>query len=270
MIFVTALFLFLLPTHALSNPSIGFDELAKSFGFLADGDSCVKVKKKDSTEELDKKKRCLSLASHLRTDSALNCMPAQDRMISGAKVGTHKIRGHVTYLAVSPRDYGYDVEIDRHDNVKVTLKIFFQYLHKKNRKTILDEMKNKLERAARIWNHRSPPKVVFRFEAVNKRKEAHFIIPLTNENGRYPYDSLWSTQWNASNLAHEIGHMLGLNDEYDQLNRTLGIKVPVLETECDESSIMCQDYGVPKDFHYYLILRRTLCENKSHFDSLPF
>jgi hypothetical protein len=75
-------------------------------------------------------------------------------------------------------------------------------------------------------------------------------------------------------LAHEVGHMMGLDDEYPQLRKTLGHALGeephwrkdratrVSWLRCDLGSLMCDSKGadsVPLLHHYYAIARRRFC-----------
>lgn len=64
-------------------------------------------------------------------------------------------------------------------------------------------------------------------------------------------------------VAHELGHMMGLDDEYNQLRNTTHMGNPGVDRdECNALSIMCSDtYGDPQSYHYYVLQRRRLCRD---------
>ena len=124
-------------------------------------------------------------------------------------------------------------------------------------------LETKLERASEIWNEQNPLKnrIKFKFKLVQTPEDADYKIDLTHAESRGPYCKQWSTTWNSNNIAHEIGHMLGLDDEYNQI---VGSALPLYhftynESYCNPESIMC-DEGQPKSYHYYMIFRRLLCQ----------
>ena len=88
----------------------------------------------------------------------------------------------------------------------------------------------------------------------NKREAQLNGISLLRKKSRGPYFLNWSTLWDVDNLAHEFGHLFGLDDEYK--NRLGGGSTD----DCDSRSLMCQSWtGSQRDYHYYLILRRAFC-----------
>jgi hypothetical protein len=137
-------------------------------------------------------------------------------------------------------------------------------------------MQRKLDRAADLWTEHSPgEKVRFRFRAVTTDASLpHFDVELVPGEPRVPYDVAWGREWSWHLLAHEIGHMMGLDDEYGQLRKTLGHALgeeprwkedPALKTawfQCNIESLMCDSKGEqsqPLAYHYYAILRRRFC-----------
>jgi hypothetical protein len=103
----------------------------------------------------------------------------------------------------------------------------------------------------------------------------HFDVKLTPGDARTPFDVTWGAEWSWHLLAHEIGHMMGLDDEYGQIKKTVGHAVgadvawdvdPGVKVEwfgCDPHSLMCDSKGeqsTPQRYHYYVILRRRYCK----------
>jgi hypothetical protein len=99
-------------------------------------------------------------------------------------------------------------------------------------------------------------------------------VKLAPGDARTPFDVTWGAEWSWHLLAHEIGHMMGLDDEYGQIDKTLGHAIgaddawdkdPVVKVRwfaCDPHSLMCDSKGeqsTPQRYHYYVILRRRYC-----------
>jgi hypothetical protein len=135
------------------------------------------------------------------------------------------------------------------------------------------EMQAKLARAAAFWTHYSPKDdATFRFVVVESGE--HFAVNLAPGAPRTPFDVTWGADWTWHLIAHEVGHMMGLDDEYRQIKKTLGHVIrkdvtwdadPAVKAgwfECNLKSLMCDSKGedsTPQRYHYYVILRRRFC-----------
>jgi hypothetical protein len=79
--------------------------------------------------------------------------------------------------------------------------------------------------------------------------------------------------------------MMGLDDEYWQLKKTLGHAIgadavwdrdPIVKVrwlECDPHSLMCDSKGeesTPQRYHYYVVLRRRYCTSSRPERPPPF
>lgn len=160
--------------------------------------------------------------------------------------------GQITYVGLFRRTYRYDV-ISRVSGEK----IFRVKVHFKNATPDdLQLAKQKMKRAEEIWNASIWPRdfiYSFRFEVVENEKESHFSVWLKDKT-RGPYDTYWSRGWGPRTYAHEVGHMLGLGDEYETLTG---------RSDCLESSLMCSSSrGQMMVHHYYFVLRRLVNPSK--------
>jgi hypothetical protein len=89
----------------------------------------------------------------------------------------------------------------------------------------------------------------FVFEVVSEESNAHYSVKILDQS-RGPYDQNWARNWSEVTIAHEIGHMLGLGDEY----QTITGKV-----DCLRHSLMClSSTGKLMEHHYYFVLRRLI------------
>lgn len=157
------------------------------------------------------------------------------------------IQGTISYVGIVKKKYIYDVI------VKNKTIIFNVRVHLKNpTATDLNDFKSKLDNAAQIWNSqkiKTDFDYQFQFELVTDETNAHFSVNV-KDSTRGPYDENWSRSWTATAIAHEVGHMLGLGDEYQTLSG---------KTDCWRDSLMCESWTAPpQKHHYYFILRRLI------------
>lgn len=161
-----------------------------------------------------------------------------------------KVEGNMTYVNVIKKKYSYDI-LKSGEVYVLNVRVHF----KDPVGDDLYRLHEKFLAAAEIWNRSRIDvdfKYVFKFEVVNSESEAHFSVNLLDQT-RGPYDRQWSRAWSANTIAHELGHMLGLGDEY----QTLSGKV-----DCLAKSLMCSSsQGNPMLHHYYFILRRLIASD---------
>lgn len=169
--------------------------------------------------------------------------------LSGNHLNLKKsIQGKITYVEFFPKKYIYDV-IYSPNSTDVTLRVKVNFLNANAQD--LENFKKKFVQAEQIWNTNQVPmdfKYKFQFQVVNSSKEAHFSVILLNDT-RGPYDTSWNLNWSGKTVAHELGHMLGLGDEYETITS---------ESFCLPHSLMCSSNGKPMYHHYYFILRRLM------------
>lgn len=158
------------------------------------------------------------------------------------------IKGNLTYIGFVPKKYHHDVIYNK--DVTFVVKVFFFNPEGQD----IPNFKTKFLEAEKIWNsnqHLMPVnfKYKFKFEVVDNYWDSHFAVLLWNDT-RGPYDTNWSRKWSTTSVAHELGHMLGLGDEYETITS---------ESDCLEHSLMCDSFrGKPTRAHYYFILRRLM------------
>lgn len=167
-----------------------------------------------------------------------------------------KIEGTLGYVNnVIKKRYAYDIIImpngERVMNVRIHLK-----------DPVGEDFNNfqqKILTAENIWNQArvsSDFNYSFKFELVTDASTAHYSVNVFDQT-RGPYDLNWGRNWSAITVSHELGHMLGIGDEY----QTLSGKV-----DCLRHSLMCvSSSGKLMPHHFYFILRRLINpESLSH------
>lgn len=164
-----------------------------------------------------------------------------------------QFRGKMTYVGFFKKKYRYDV-FWKNNELVIEVKIGFKGSNVK----YFEEMAKKIELAQNYWNQHKvelqfPYRFSFRYIKFNSKEKPHFIVDLLS-NTRGPYDQFWNYKWSYRTISHEIGHMLGLGDEY----KTLSGKI-----DCFRNSLMCAS-GSIMDYHYYFVLRRLISMSTNH------
>lgn len=159
-----------------------------------------------------------------------------------------EITGNITYIGFVPKKYDYDVIFNSANDVTLKVKVFFINPEGQDN----ENFKAKFAQAEKIWSTNLLPldfKYKFQFQVVNNPFQAHYSV-LLQDDTRGPYDTQWGRKWSATSVAHELGHMMGLGDEYQTISS---------ESDCLEKSLMCDSFkGTPTRSHYYFILRRLM------------
>lgn len=169
------------------------------------------------------------------------------------------VDGNISYLGFFPGNYRYSLRLGRNGTVEITAPIFFHSIDSKISTSGLRIFIAKLAHAELIWNLYNTYKfpVKFRFPLEERRRYSAISATLTEHDHSGPYMTQWTTGWTGNIVAHELGHVMGLDDEYANSLIFSGDKFK----ECDLRSIMCNPPGgAPLAHHYYVILRRAVCQ----------
>lgn len=220
---------------------------------------------------------CLSLRDSMSRDSMAACAPSPEEVWRRPLPARRRVIGDLAYVGIDPREYTYDLVPAKGDDIARTMvevRIHFRGELGGDASAVM-AMQNKLTSAAALWSAHSPGgRMTFRFLAVSSLDNPHFDIDLVPGEPRTPFDLTWGAEWSAHLIAHEVGHMMGLDDEYEQLRKTWGHAIgreaawradPAIRLEwlrCDLGSLMCDSKGeaaVPLPHHYYVIARRRFC-----------
>ena len=158
------------------------------------------------------------------------------------------INGLITYVNVIKKMYTYDILKDDTAGLVINIRVHLKDAAGED----IRQFGAKLKAAEDIWNASRVPadfRYAFKFDLVVSETQSHFSVAVLDST-RGPYDRNWGRNWSPTTVAHELGHMLGLGDEY----QTLSGKV-----DCLQKSLMCRSSsGVPMQHHYYFILRRLI------------
>ena len=93
-------------------------------------------------------------------------------------------------------------------------------------------------------------------------------MPLWLSCGRTPYFSAFRSGWSIPVVAHELGHFLGLLDEYEALSGIFPFypKTPFEGSEGSRMGLSMKSHTRVMPMHHYLVLRRFHCDEPSSRD----
>ncbi|HNT00132.1 MAG TPA: hypothetical protein PLJ27_13525 [Polyangiaceae bacterium] len=126
------------------------------------------------------------------------------------------------------------------------------------------------ENAERYYNRDAeafaiPVHYDFSFTPMAKDQDAdgpvHWRLPLDPTCGRTPYFRSMRSGWSLPIVAHEVGHMLGLLDEYEALSGIVAWypKTAFRGAERSRFGLSMKEESVVLPLHHYLVLRRYFC-----------
>ena len=193
---------------------------------------------------------------HVHTEDTNRYFPRLADLSARPIPSATAITGQLRYGGLVSKPYRYDVLVENESAViEVRIHLKDKDLKTRRRFTTL------LEKVSKGWTEKFPQGLVsfpvsFRFVVVEVRETAHFSISINP----LAMLSLFDTSWHSTNYStgfHEIGHMLGLNDEYDYT----ALLVPFMRyANCEKQSVMCRSEGKKtgeiRVTHAYTILRR--------------
>jgi hypothetical protein len=86
-------------------------------------------------------------------------------------------------------------------------------------------------------------------------------MPLSPTCGRTPYFSAMRSGWSIPVVAHEVGHVMGLLDEYEAFSGLVGFypKTPFPGADKSRMGLSMREHTKILPLHHYLILRRYFC-----------
>lgn len=201
---------------------------------------------------------CLMKSRHLKRDSLEDCLPTEEEALNFRADRKMTIEGKISYMGTIPQAYRYDISPEG-----IEVRIAFKGELGTDEKA-LEETRKKLEYAGDVWTKNAPGgNLNFRFLQVTADQQPHFTVKLSKKNRGTKYNSDWSITDSQKIVAHEVGHMLGLDDEYPVIRSIVWqVKNNVDTRMCNLRSLMCDYYSHNAKLYpyvYYQILRRPYC-----------
>jgi hypothetical protein len=149
---------------------------------------------------------------------------------------TQEIEGKRTYFHLFRKNYRYGIRTDEIKNqITIELNLHFypsktylsrlEKLHRTDHpdkkyypqlEPLMKEVEKNLKLAEKTWNSQAPSGVKFQFRRVEEPNLAHYSIKLVTVFAAL-YDRFIMAPAPSYMLEHEIGHMLGLDDEYSMV-----------------------------------------------------
>ncbi len=205
---------------------------------------------------------CLMKKRNLKRDTLKNCLPSEETALNFLPETKIHIQGKIKYMGMVPQPYSYELSPDGLVEVRIAFKGELGQDEK-----ALEITRQKLAFANEIWTKHSPgKKLKFNFQMVGPDEDPHFTVKLQTKVKGTKYNSVWGVDDNKFIVAHEVGHMVGLDDEYSVVRTMVWqIKNEVDTRMCNLRSLMCDYYSASAILYpyvYYQIQRRAYCLNK--------
>lgn len=220
---------------------------------------------------------CLELKSHLKDDALRGCTADPKAAFGVAPAAATQIHGKVSYHFLGlpligfrglslQKNYNYQVQAAADGSLDITVKIHFTGSPLRT-PGYSDQVQTKLDEAAAIWSKQSPGgKIHFHFLSVKADENPGFNVEIKPHANGDLYDTYWDSNiftinYGHNTIAHELGHMMGIPDEYDPIRSVLWeIKDDEDTLQCNARGFMCDTYKpLSYPYYYYLILRRAAC-----------
>ncbi len=204
---------------------------------------------------------CLMKERHLKRDSLKDCQPTEEEVFNFVPDKKMLIEGKIRYMGMIPQGYRYEISPEG-----IEVRIAFKGELGENEEA-LAATREKLKYASEIWTRQSPGgKLKFTFRQVGHDEDPHFTVKLQTKVKGTKFNSLWGFDDSKVIVAHEVGHMVGLDDEYS-VARTIvwQVKNEVDTRMCNLRSLMCDYYSsnaILYPYVYYQIQRRAYCLSK--------
>ena len=180
------------------------------------------------------------------------CLPSFEDL-NNSKDSTKAVKGRIRYVGVAPLPYRYRIE-KIGEKFILKMKVAYKNWNKLSMKA-QKRLRNRFNKGVQFWNDHSPEQYRFDIKLVQKSENPDFVVNAVNKSTRGPYLREHSTYWPSLTFAHEFGHMMGLDDEYDQIFATL-----FRNRRCTSKSLMCSSRNkFFPDYYWYLIFRRFAC-----------
>lgn len=122
--------------------------------------------------------------------------------------------------------------------------------------------------------HGLPVSYDFTFTIPEERRvpaSSALVVPLATSCARTPYFQAVRSGWTLPILAHEMGHLLGLLDEYAALSGIVDLypKAPFAGADRSRMGLSMRESTVLVPMHHYLVLRRFFCPEPANVSEVP-